>query len=738
MDELDERDKSIGVEQDKDFILQEQTRLLLQNSTTAIVVNLSIAFLTYLAIPSPQHFWLWMIIGASVLRQAFYFWCRRNSSQSLNFRTIYFIIIALIVVQGSAWGFASIRLYASASDLHKFYLMAIICGMSGGAILTLSPSFLAFACFALSAVSPLVLVLLMEADETFQYAGFMGIVFIIAAHILARRISIFNSALLQSNRSLELISQELAQHRDRLEVLVEARTKELKDSHESYRRLTEEINDAIFELDAVGTIKYISPVIISILGYQPENLIGTLFTELVYQEDLPAAQALFPEIITGNLKPAEYRIVDSTGKPHWVRASIRPILMGNKPIGFRGVLTDIESEKRAESEKKILLQRFHENQKLEAIGTLAAGIAHDFNNLLMGIQGRTSLIAMNLDSSDPNLEHTEAIEEHVLSATSLTTQLLGTAYGGKYDPKPTDLNELVVRTSTMFNRTRKEIQIHSNMSPSPVVAEVDRQQVEQVLLNLYFNSWQAMPDGGEIYLSSAIVTLGDSDCAPYQVSPGRYAKISVADSGVGMDEATRQQVFDPFFTTKEKGRGTGLGLASAYGIINNHDGFITVESKPGNGTTVSIYLPISDKEPYRLSPGVSATIRGSETILLVDDEKMILDVGQALLIQLGYKAIVAKGGEQAVNYMKEKGKEIDLIILDMIMPKMDGSITFDKIRELHPAVPVILSSGYSINEQATQIMRRGCNGFLQKPFGLSELSQKIRSVLDGEETLTNG
>jgi CheY-like chemotaxis protein len=232
--------------------------------------------------------------------------------------------------------------------------------------------------------------------------------------------------------------------------------------------------------------------------------------------------------------------------------------------------------------------------------------------------------------------------------------------------------------------------------------------------------------------------MGDFDCAPYHVTPGRYAKISVTDTGIGMDEATRQQVFDPFFTTKEKGRGTGLGLASAYGIITNHDGFITVDSKLGNGTTVSIYLPESDKDPYHLSSREPATIRGSETILLVDDEEMILNVGQALLTKLGYMAIVAKGGEEAVKYMKEKGKEIDLIILDMIMPKMDGGITFDKIRELHPSVPVILSSGYSINEQATQIMRRGCNGFLQKPFGLSELSKKIRSILDGEATLIDG
>ena len=209
-------------------------------------------------------------------------------------------------------------------------------------------------------------------------------------------------------------------------------------------------------------------------------------------------QELFPKIISGDLKPTSYRILDSTGKPHWVRASSRPILEGGRPVGLRGVLTDINNEKQAESEKKKLLQRFYENQKIEAIGTLAGGISHDFNNLLMGIQGRASLMAVNLDSSDPDLEHIQAIEEHVRSATSLTAQLLGTARGGKYDPKPTDLNELVTKSSTLFKRTRKEIQIHTNMSQSSVVAEVDRQQIEQVLLNMYVNAWQAMPGGGEL------------------------------------------------------------------------------------------------------------------------------------------------------------------------------------------------------------------------------------------------
>lgn len=727
---MDERNTSINIEQDKNYIMKEQTRLLLQSSKTAIAVNLSIAFLTYLAIPSTYKLWLLLIIGASGLRLVLYLWCSSKVSQSLKISTIYRLLLISISIQGAAWGAVSLILYASVSDLHKFYLIAIICGMSGGAILTLTPSFLAFACFTLPAVTPLVLSLLMESDKTFQHAGLMGIVFIVAVLALARRIKISSLNLMQSHRSLEVTGQELAHHKDRLELLVEDRTKELEESRENYRRLIEEINDAVFELDSKGIVKYISPVITSILGHQSEEILGFHYSNFIYPEDLPVAQEMFQKIMSGSLKPSEYRILDSTGKPHWVRVSSRAVLEENKPVGIRGILTDIDNEKRAERQKEKLLRRFYENQKIEAIGTLAGGIAHDFNNLLMGIQGRSSLIAAKLESSDPNLEHTQAIEEHVRSAGSLTAQLLGTARGGTYDPRPTELNDLLTNSSTMFNRTRKEIKIHTNMSKIPIVVDVDRHQIEQVLLNMYVNAWQAMPGGGELHLESSVLILDASYCETFNSQPGTYAKISVTDSGIGMDESTRLRIFDPFFTTKDKARGIGLGLASAYGIIKNHSGFITVYSKLGHGTTFNIYLPISAQAANNPSPEKPRIVRGSETILLVDDEEIIVEVGQALLEELGYRVIVARGGEQAVEYMQHKGKEIELVILDLIMPGMDGGETFDRLREMYPSLPVILSSGYSFNGQATQIIRRGCNGFLQKPFTLPQLSQKIRTILD--------
>jgi two-component system, cell cycle sensor histidine kinase and response regulator CckA len=369
-------------------------------------------------------------------------------------------------------------------------------------------------------------------------------------------------------------------------------------------------------------------------------------------------------------------------------------------------------------------------QRLESIGTLAGGIAHDFNNLLMGIQGRASLMAFDLEPAHPVFEHIHAIEEYVRSASNLTKQLLGVGRGGKYEVKPIDVNEVVLGSSAMFGRTRKQIRIHANLDKSIPVVEADSGQIEQVLLNMYVNAWQAMPSGGELFLETKIVTLDDLYCKAHLAAPGCYVKISVTDTGTGMDEATRHRIFDPFFSTKKKGRGTGLGLASAYGIVKNHGGMITVYTEVGHGTTFNIYLPISSKEVVREPPMENGLFKGSEGILLVDDEEIILEVGQAMLKTLGYRAFVAKGGRQAIEAMERLENPVDLVVLDLIMPEMDGGKTFDRIHEIHPRIPVILSSGYSINEQANAILRRGCKGFIQKPFNISDFSKIIRKVLD--------
>lgn len=286
----------------------------------------------------------------------------------------------------------------------------------------------------------------------------------------------------------------------------------------------------------------------------------------------------------------------------------------------------------------------------------------------------------------------------------------------------------------MFGRTKKELTLQFQPADSSVVAEVDGSQIEQVLLNMFVNSWQAMPKGsGSITVQTALTDLDEKFCAPYEIAPGRYIRISVADSGMGMDDSVRARIFDPFFTTKVHERGTGLGLASAHGIVTNHQGCITVESSQGKGTTFEIFLPASGQTPVQRKTTETGIHGGTERILLVDDEEMIIDVGEAILERLGYTVLVARGGREAISLVEEHGEAIRLVLLDMIMPGMDGGETFDALRQLYPSLPVILSSGYTMNGLATEILQRGCNGFIQKPFSLSELSQKIRSVLDDQE-----
>jgi len=402
----------------------------------------------------------------------------------------------------------------------------------------------------------------------------------------------------------------------------------------------------------------------------------------------------------------------------------KPVLEPDKVyLGTHGVVRDISDRKRLEAQ-------LQQAQKMEAVGTLAGGIAHDFNNLLMGIQGYTSLMLLKIDSNHPHYEKLKSIEQYIESGAELTKQLLGFARGGKYDVKPVDLNALVDKTATMFGRTKKEVIITTKFEQDLWAVEADQGQIEQVLLNLFVNAWQAMPGGGNLTLETQNVTLDAAAVSPYGLSPGSYVKISVSDSGLGMDENTRRRIFEPFFTTKEMGRGTGLGLASAYGIIKNHNGIIEVESKIGEGTTFTLYLPSSNKTVQKDAGQEGVILRGPETVLLVDDEDMIIEVGAEILEALGYKVLTARSGPEAIEVFRSNKNQVDIVVLDMIMPGMGGGDAYDQLREIDPGVKVLLSTGYSLRGEASEILKRGCNGFIQKPFNIKMLSQKLREILD--------
>jgi PAS domain S-box-containing protein len=490
-----------------------------------------------------------------------------------------------------------------------------------------------------------------------------------------------------------------------------------------------------WEWDIINDAWTMSENWLRIHGCSNPHLATSELMTIAYPEDIPKIEKAFAESAEhGSPYKIEHRIVrQDTGEIRYVQAygEVRLNASG-KAVKMFGAAQDITERKQAEQERENLIAQLNQAQKMEALGTLAGGIAHDFNNLLMGVQGRTSLMMLDKDRSYSSLKHLQEIENCIQKAARLTKQLLGFARGGKYEIKPTDLNDLVENSVQLFGRTRKNITIFKKYEENLLSAAVDQNQIEQVLLNIYINSWQAMPEGGELYIETKNEILYENFVRAYGVAPGKYIKISIRDTGIGMDEKTMNRVFDPFFTTKEKERGTGFGLASAYGIIKNHDGIITVESAKDKGTTFHVYLPASDKPVIEEQIDEHIISAGSETVLVVDDEATIIDVSVQMLKEMGYKVLPAHNGKEAVEIFKQNTDKVAIVILDLIMPGMGGGEVYERLKEIDPTVKVLLSSGYSINGQVAEILNRGCDGFIQKPFKLNELSFKLREIISKE------
>ncbi|MDJ0888976.1 MAG: PAS domain S-box protein [Desulfobacterales bacterium] len=511
----------------------------------------------------------------------------------------------------------------------------------------------------------------------------------------------------------------------------------LRESERKWRNILIETPQIGISLDRQARIIFANKRFLELTGWRADEILYRNWFDLFIPEDVrEEVSAVFDKVMHARTSVGystnENEILTRSGdrlNVAWSNVLTKDPKGAIVDVTCLGI--DLTDRKRAEEEREKLQAQLIQAQKMEAIGTLAGGIAHNFNNILMGVQGRTSLMMAGKDSSDPDYEHLSAIAELVVSAKELTRDLLGFARGGKYEVRPTNLNAIIEHENRMFGRTKKEIRICGKLANDLWSVEVDKGQIKQMLLNLYVNAWQAMPYGGDLYIQTENVILDEESNISFTVTPGRYVRISVMDTGPGMDAATRERIFDPFFSTKDEVTGSGLGLASVYGIIKNHSGFIDVYSEKGEGSTFNIYLPASNKKIPKEGPELKqyAVRNGEGTVLLVDDEAIILTVTQKMLERLGYQVLTARSGEEAIELYEEKREEIDLVILDMIMPGMGGGETFDRLKEIDRDVKILLSSGYSINGQAHEILKRGCRGFIQKPFDIEEFSLKVREVL---------
>jgi len=522
-----------------------------------------------------------------------------------------------------------------------------------------------------------------------------------------------------------------------LERVIDDRTKELsravdelQKSKEKYQRIFENIQDVYVESSLDGIILEISPSIENRSQYKRKELIGMSLYDIY--TDTKKRDGLLKLILDrGKVNDFEILLSDKDGSKHF--CSITTLLEKDeqgKPIKLIGSIRDISERKRSEDKKIKLEAQLQEAQKMEAIATLAGGVAHEFNNALMGIVGSIELLGIHMPEDVKGIKYFETMRSSVHRMSSLTDQLLAYAKGGKYQPKYLRLDHFVIKTLTLLQHNlNPKIRVET-VSPKDIShINADYTQMQIVLSAILANANEAIEDEGLIKITAGNKDLDEDFTKQHPgLNPAPYVCLTIEDDGTGMDEETRNRIFEPFFTTKFQGR--GMGMAAVYGIVKNHDGWIFVDSELGKGTTVRIYLPAIEIEVEKAKNAEIEVVKRSGTILLIEDEDLVIEIIREMLDMSGYRVLVAKTGKDAIHITETFDGDIDLALLDIKLPDMEGGKVYPLIMEARPNLKVIVCSGFSIEGPAQKILDSGAQDFIQKPFSLATLSEKLGEVLE--------
>jgi PAS domain S-box-containing protein len=508
------------------------------------------------------------------------------------------------------------------------------------------------------------------------------------------------------------------------------------ESERLYRELFNSIGDLVFSLDSEGVVLAANPAATSLIGLSQDQVVGRCLAEFLTPPDgVDQLTRYLDRLKTDGWVEGVYKQVGPTGSARYIEVKSTKVHRRPAPPYISVSGRDITDRVRTQREINRIREQLLQSQKMEAIGTLASGIAHDFNNILQAVSGYIQLMMVRGDSPEENTRYLEAMARKVERAADLVRRLLTFSRKVEPDLKPMDLGWEIMETIQILERTLpKMITLEAALADDLWLVQGDASQMEQVLFNLATNAKDAMPEGGRLTFRAENVRLnGAVQDDVLGLETGPYVLLTVTDTGVGMTREIRERVFEPFFTTKDEGEGTGLGLPSVYGIVQTHGGHIRCESSPGRGTSFIIHLPAL---PDQAETGDEApvnpitTSRGQETILLVDDDESIIEVAAEILESRGYKIMRAQSGEEALEVFRERGADIDLVILDLGMPGMGGRQCLTHLLALDANVKVIISSGYQAESPTMGGLPEGARGFIGKPYHLGDMLSQVRTVLD--------
>src|SRR5216110_3175322 len=501
----------------------------------------------------------------------------------------------------------------------------------------------------------------------------------------------------------------------------------LRNSEESYRSLVEGVRDVIFALSPGGEVTSLNPAFEEMTGFPPGEWVGRPFEALVHPEDVPLALELFGRVLRGAPRPTiQFRILTKTGPYRVAEFSASAQLRDGKLLGILGIGRDV-------TDRLGLEQQLRQAQKMEAVGRLAGGVAHDFNNILTAITGHAELLLEDLGHHDPRRADVDEIRRSAERAAGLTRQLLAFSRQQVLQPKVVDLNALVLDMDKLLRRLiGEDVELATVLDPTLGRVTADPGQLEQVIVNLAVNARDAMPQGGKLTLETKNVDL-DADYPTDRVTipAGRYVMLAVTDTGTGMDAQTKARIFEPFFTTKAVGKGTGLGLATVYGAVQQSGGHIWLYSEVGQGTSFKIYLPRVDAV-HAPAPVAEAAVvlDGSETVLVAEDEDAVRQIIEKALQARGYKVMVARDGSEALALASRHAGQIDLLVSDVIMPDMNGRVLSQRLTQGRPTIKTLYLSGYTDDAILHHGVLEEGVAFLQKPFSLGALARKVREVIE--------